>query len=93
MKPRSIQPSSRLNGVKYEIRGPLARRAQELEKAGYEVIKLNIGNPGAFGFRAPESMRLAMIENLREADAYTRRASSPPARRWSCSSRPAASWM
>lgn len=80
MKPRSIQPSSRLNGVKYEIRGPLARRAQELEKAGYEVIKLNIGNPGAFGFRAPESMRLAMIENLREADAYSHQKGIFPAR-------------
>ena len=80
MKPRSIQPSSRLNGVKYEIRGPLARRAQELEKAGYEVVKLNIGNPGAFGFRAPESMRLAMIENLREADAYSHQKGIFPAR-------------
>ncbi|MBK8801823.1 MAG: aminotransferase class I/II-fold pyridoxal phosphate-dependent enzyme [Fibrobacteres bacterium] len=80
MKPRSIQPSSRLNGVKYEIRGPLARRALELEKAGYEIIKLNIGNPGAFGFRAPETMRLAMIENLREADAYSHQKGIFPAR-------------
>jgi len=80
MKPRTIQPSSRLDGVKYEIRGPLARRAAELEKAGYEVIKLNIGNPGAFGFRAPESMRLAMIENLREADAYSHQKGIFPAR-------------
>jgi alanine-synthesizing transaminase len=80
MKPRTISPSSRLNGVKYEIRGPLARRAAELEKAGYEVVKLNIGNPGAFGFRAPESMRLAMIENLREADAYSHQKGIFPAR-------------
>ena len=80
MKPRTIKPSSRLDGVKYEIRGPLARRAAELEKAGYEVIKLNIGNPGAFGFRAPESMRLAMIENLREADGYSHQKGIFPAR-------------
>ena len=80
MKPQSIRPSSRLEGVKYEIRGPLARRAGELEKAGYDIIKLNIGNPGAFGFRAPETMRLAMIENLREADAYSHQKGIFPAR-------------
>lgn len=80
MKPHRISPSSRLEGVKYEIRGPLARRAGELEKAGYDIIKLNIGNPGAFGFRAPETMRLAMIENLREADAYSHQKGIFPAR-------------
>jgi alanine-synthesizing transaminase len=80
MKPPRIAPSSRLKDVRYEIRGPLARRASELEKAGYEIIKLNIGNPGAFGFRAPETMRLAMIENLREADAYCYQKGIFPAR-------------
>ncbi|MCB9496185.1 MAG: pyridoxal phosphate-dependent aminotransferase [Fibrobacteria bacterium] len=80
MKPHRISPSSRLQDVKYEIRGPLARRAAELEKAGYEIVKLNIGNPGAFGFRAPETMRLAMIENLREADAYSHQKGIFPAR-------------
>src|SRR5512138_3709273 len=70
MKPLRIKPSSQLADVHYEIRGPLARRAAELEKAGHEIIKLNIGNPGAFGFRAPETMRQAMIENMRESDAY-----------------------
>ncbi len=75
-----IKASRHLEGVKYEIRGPLARRAQELEKAGYEIIKLNIGNPGAFGFRAPETMRLAMIENLHHADAYSNQKGIFPAR-------------
>jgi alanine-synthesizing transaminase len=66
-----LAPSSHLDQVRYEIRGPLARRALELEKAGHEIIKLNIGNPGAFGFRMPESMRAAMIENLHQADPYS----------------------
>jgi len=70
MSPTRIQASSQLANVRYEIRGPLARRAAELEKAGHEIVKLNIGNPGAFGFRAPETMRLAMIENLRDAEPY-----------------------
>jgi len=70
MSPTRIHASSQLANVRYEIRGPLARRAAEPEKAGHEIVKLNIGNPGAFGFRAPETMRLAMIENLRDADPY-----------------------
>jgi alanine-synthesizing transaminase len=75
-----IKASSQLVNVRYEIRGPLARRAAELEKAGHEIIKLNIGNPGAFGFRAPETMRQAMIENLRESDAYCHQKGIFPAR-------------
>ncbi len=71
MPPR-LRPSSSLANVRYEIRGPLARRAAELEKAGQTVIKLNIGNVGAFGFRAPEAMRAAVAEGLASAgaDAY-----------------------
>ena len=80
MPPARIRPSSQLKNVRYEIRGPLARRAAELERAGYEIVKLNIGNPGAFGFRAPETLRLAMIENLREADAYSHQKGIFPAR-------------
>jgi alanine-synthesizing transaminase len=75
-----IEPSRALADVRYEIRGPLARRADELEKAGYEILKLNVGNPGAFGFRAPETMRLAMIENLAQADAYCHQKGIFPAR-------------
>jgi alanine-synthesizing transaminase len=75
-----IKTSSQLANVRYEIRGPLARRAAQLEKAGHEIIKLNIGNPGAFGFRAPETMRNAMIENLMESDAYCHQKGIFPAR-------------
>jgi alanine-synthesizing transaminase len=80
MYPSLIKTSSQLANVRYEIRGPLARRALELEKAGHEIIKLNIGNPGAFGFRAPETMRQAMIENLRDSDAYCHQKGIFPAR-------------
>lgn len=72
--------SERLAGVKYEIRGPIARRAQELEKVGYEITYLNIGNPGRFGFRTPETMRLAMIENLPYSEAYCHQKGIFPAR-------------
>jgi len=63
--------SEHLHEVKYEIRGALARRADELERDGHEIVKLNIGNPGAFGFRMPSTMRVAMVQNLPQADPYS----------------------
>jgi alanine-synthesizing transaminase len=62
--------SATLANVRYEIRGQLSRRASELERMGYEILALNIGNPGHFGFRTPETMRLAIIENLGASEAY-----------------------
>jgi alanine-synthesizing transaminase len=63
-------PSARLERVRYEIRGALARRARELEAAGHAVLKLNIGNPGRFGFRAPAHLTAAMTAHLADSDAY-----------------------
>src|SRR5713226_5874469 len=77
---QSIRPSEGLATVRYEIRGRLARRAQELERLGYEITSLNIGNPYAFGFRTPETMRLAMIENLRHSEGYVHQKGIFPAR-------------
>src|SRR5207245_9192573 len=68
MTEAAIRPSDSLKHVRYEIRGRLARRAHELERQGYEIISLNIGNPRAFGLRTPETMRLAMIESLADAE-------------------------
>jgi alanine-synthesizing transaminase len=75
-----IETSSQLKNVRYEIRGSLAKRALELERQGYEVISLNIGNPGLFGFRTPDRMRLAMIENLPASEAYCNQRGIFPAR-------------
>ncbi len=75
-----VQVSAALRDVKYEIRGQLANRAYELERRGYEIISLNIGNPGLFGFRTPETMRLAMIENLGQAEPYCHQKGIFPAR-------------
>jgi alanine-synthesizing transaminase len=80
MSPEIVEPSKALHGVKYEIRGRLARRALELERMGYEIIALNIGNPGLFGFRTPETMRLAMIENLQASEPYCHQKGIFPAR-------------
>jgi alanine-synthesizing transaminase len=75
-----IRTSQALTNVKYEIRGNLSARAHELERQGYEIVSLNIGNPGLFGYRTPETMRLAMIENLGLAEPYSHQKGIFPAR-------------
>ncbi len=75
-----LHSSETLQDVKYEIRGQLAHHAGELEKRGYEIISLNIGNPGLYGFRTPETMRLAMIENLAQSEPYCHQKGIFPAR-------------
>jgi alanine-synthesizing transaminase len=77
---KPVRPSEGLANVRYEIRGKLARRALALERLGYDIVSLNIGNPYAFGFRTPETMRLAMIENLRNSEGYVHQKGIFPAR-------------
>jgi alanine-synthesizing transaminase len=77
---KPVRSSEGLSNVRYEIRGKLARRALELERLGYDIVSLNIGNPYAFGFRTPETMRLAMIENLRHSEGYVHQKGIFPAR-------------
>ncbi len=75
-----MKPTTKLKQVKYEIRGALARRALEMERQGYEIIKLNVGNPGSFGLRTPETMRQAVIRNLEKAEPYSHQKGIFPAR-------------
>ena len=75
-----IHTRERLSEVRYEIRGELARRALELEAQGRELIKLNIGNPGAFGFRAPPHLQQAIAGNIHATDPYTHQQGLPQAR-------------
>ena len=77
---RPMRASDGLANVRYEIRGKLARRAFDMERLGYDIVSLNIGNPYAFGFRTPETMRLAMIENLRHSEGYVHQKGIFPAR-------------
>ncbi|HJR72801.1 MAG TPA: aminotransferase class I/II-fold pyridoxal phosphate-dependent enzyme [Luteimonas sp.] len=76
----SLTTRQRLSEVRYEIRGELARRARELEAQGRSLIKLNIGNPGAFGFRAPEHLQRAIADHIAGTDPYTHQQGLPQAR-------------
>ena len=75
-----LKTRERLSEVRYEIRGELARRARELEAQGRTQIKLNLGNPGAFGFRAPEHLQRAIADHIHATDPYTHQQGLPAAR-------------
>jgi alanine-synthesizing transaminase len=65
-----ILKSSKLANVCYDIRGPVLDRAKQMEEEGQHIIKLNIGNPGSFGFDAPEEILRDVIHNLSDASGY-----------------------
>ena len=66
-----IAKSAKLANVCYDIRGPVLARAKQMEEEGHRIIKLNIGNLGAFGFDSPEEIQQDMIRNLPNAAGYT----------------------
>jgi len=68
---KSISKSDKLHGVCYDIRGPVLDQANRLEDEGHRILKLNIGNPGAFGFDAPDEIIADVNYNLRAAQGYT----------------------
>ncbi len=70
MPQQPVATSSRLAEVRYEIRGALSHRARELEAAGRQIVRLNIGNPGAFGFETPAHVREAVARALPASEAY-----------------------
>jgi alanine-synthesizing transaminase len=65
-----MEKSSKLNEVCYDIRGPVLKEAKRLEDEGFQIIKLNIGNPAPFGFNAPDEILHDIIVNIRNAQGY-----------------------
>ncbi|MDR2633034.1 MAG: pyridoxal phosphate-dependent aminotransferase [Treponema sp.] len=67
---RVFPKSSKLDDVCYDIRGPVLKEAKRLENQGFRILKLNIGNPAAFGFNAPDEILHDIIINLQDAQGY-----------------------
>jgi alanine-synthesizing transaminase len=67
---KTLKKSNKLENVCYDIRGPVLKEAKRLEDDGHSIIKLNIGNPAAFGFDAPEEIIQDVISNLPNAAGY-----------------------
>lgn len=66
-----FKKASRLENLKYDIRGPVYQRSLELEAQGYNIIKLNIGNPAPFGLDTPDEIIHDIIVNMRNAQGYS----------------------
>ena len=75
-----IQLADRMEHVHSDIRGELYRKAMAMQAQGMEVLKLNTGNPAAFGFPLPESIRKAMEGREQEAVPYCDFQGMPEAR-------------
>ena len=66
-----IEKSSKLDNVRYEIRGPVLDEANRMIADGAKVLKLNIGNPAPFGFTTPEEIIRDMQMNLHDCEGYS----------------------
>ena len=67
---KEISKSKKLNNVAYDVRGPVLDAATAMEASGAKILKLNIGNPGAFKFEAPDCILNAMANTLADSEGY-----------------------
>ncbi len=68
---REFKKSSKLDNVLYDVRGPVVDEASRMEEDGARILKLNIGNPAPFGFRAPDEVVFDMRQQLTECEGYS----------------------
>lgn len=68
---RKFEKSVKLNNVCYDIRGPVMDEANRMIREGKKVLKLNIGNPAPFGFRASEELIKDLSGNLEATEGYS----------------------
>lgn len=77
---KEIYTAQRLDEVHSDIRGPLFYKALEMQKNGIEVLKLNTGNPAAFGFTMPDSILSALQNEIPKGLGYCDFRGMPEAR-------------
>ena len=62
--------SNNLQNVRSDIRGDIYMHALNLEKNGHKILKLNTGNPAAFGFKMPQSIKSRILSDVESALGY-----------------------
>lgn len=67
---RIFKKSSKLEGVSYDVRGPVLEEADRMQEEGISILKLNTGNPASFGFEAPNEITRDLITNVRKSEGY-----------------------
>src|SRR6266481_154353 len=75
-----VAQAGRLSNVRYDIRGPVLRRARQLQAAGHEIIKLNLGNPAPFGLDAPDDVLNDVVKHIADSQGYSDARGIEPAR-------------
>lgn len=63
--------SAKLEHVAYDIRGPVLDEANRMLANGEKILRLNTGNPAAFGFTAPDEVIHDLIVNARNSEGYS----------------------
>ena len=66
-----INKSTKLDNVLYDVRGPVVEEANRMEEAGLHILKLNIGNPTLYGFRAPDEVVTDIREAIVNSEGYS----------------------
>lgn len=72
--------ATRLQGVRYDVRGKNMVEAQAMEARGEHILKLNIGNLAPFGFATPDSVVRSVATHLPESEGYSDARGVPSAR-------------
>lgn len=68
---RVFEKSTKLDNVCYDIRGPVMDEANKMIADGTEILKLNIGNPAVFNFKAPQAILDKMADSLVNTEGYS----------------------
>ena len=63
--------STKLDNVLYDVRGPVVDEAARMEEQGLHILKLNIGNPAPFGFRAPDEVVTDIRSAIADSEGYS----------------------
>lgn len=68
---KDFAKSNKLEGVSYDVRGPVVEEADRMQEEGISILKLNTGNPATFGFEAPNEVIRDLIMNVRNSEGYS----------------------
>ena len=68
---KKFDKSLKLEGVSYDVRGPVLEEADRMIENGIKILRLNTGNPAEFDFHAPDEIIRDLILNARNSEGYS----------------------
>ena len=64
---REFEKSNKLEGVSYDVRGPVLEEAERMQEEGISILKLNTGHPAPVGVDAPNEVSRDLSMNSRDS--------------------------